>query len=154
MSNPVLENGHSRILITTKQFFECRNGTRRSDVCVFLVYVGGVFSTDFLYFAYTAPTRNVSGRVNGPTGRNRANNPRHLSPTPMPVDAMASSSSANSLLMAWKPASAPTTKNATAGPYGLIEKIQPLALASPEEQTDNWDDDFEEGISLSKLQGA
>jgi hypothetical protein len=23
----------------------------------------------------------------------------------------------------------------------------------PEEQTDNWDDDFEEGISLTKLQG-
>lgn len=76
-----------------------------------------------------------------------------MSPTPMPMDAMSSSSSGNSLLTAWKPGSAPVTKNSVGGPYGLVEKIQPLALTSPEEQTDNWDDDFEEGISLSKLQG-
>ena len=37
----------------------------------------------------------------------------------------------------------------------LVEKIQPHAfvLQPPEEQTDNWDDDFEDGISLTKLQG-
>lgn len=39
----------------------------------------------------------------------------------------------------------------------LAEKIQipPLSfsLQPPEEQTDNWDDDFEEGISLTKLHG-
>jgi hypothetical protein len=36
----------------------------------------------------------------------------------------------------------------------LVGKIQqPVRLALPEEQTDNWDDDFEEGISLSKIQG-
>ncbi len=29
----------------------------------------------------------------------------------------------------------------------------PFILQQPEEQTDNWDDDFEEGISLTKLQG-
>lgn len=36
-----------------------------------------------------------------------------------------------------------------------MEKIQPLSfvLQAPEEQTDNWDDDFEEGISFTKLQG-
>jgi len=28
-----------------------------------------------------------------------------------------------------------------------------FVLQPPEEQTDNWDDDFEEGISFSKLQG-
>lgn len=28
-----------------------------------------------------------------------------------------------------------------------------MQLQEPEEQTDNWDDDFEEGISLTKLQG-
>ena len=28
-----------------------------------------------------------------------------------------------------------------------------MLLQEPEEQTDNWDDDFEEGISLSKLHG-
>jgi hypothetical protein len=38
----------------------------------------------------------------------------------------------------------------------LAEKIQPLSYVSlqpPEEQTDNWDDDFEDGISFTKLQG-
>ena len=30
----------------------------------------------------------------------------------------------------------------------------PFILQAPEEQTDNWDDDFEEGISLTKLHGA
>ncbi|EAU85791.2 STE/STE11/cdc15 protein kinase [Coprinopsis cinerea okayama7 len=36
----------------------------------------------------------------------------------------------------------------------LVEKIQPHAfvLQPPEEQTDNWDDDFEGGISFTKLQ--
>ena len=29
----------------------------------------------------------------------------------------------------------------------------PFILQPPEEQTDNWDDDFEEGISLTKLHG-
>jgi hypothetical protein len=39
-------------------------------------------------------------------------------------------------------------------PPTLVEKLkEPPALASPEEETDNWDDDFEEGISLTKLQG-
>ncbi|KAF9241075.1 hypothetical protein BU15DRAFT_87319 [Melanogaster broomeanus] len=40
-------------------------------------------------------------------------------------------------------------------PVGLVEKIrEPLAfvLQPPEEQTDNWDDDFEDGPSFSKLQ--
>ncbi|KAF8583337.1 kinase-like protein [Ramaria rubella] len=101
--------------------------------------------------ALKSPTRNVSGKAAGPTGRNRVNDPRYVSPTPMPVDALPSAPSANSLLINWKPGSAPMNKAMT-GPYGLVEKIQPLALASPEEQTDNWDDDFEEGISLSKLQ--
>ncbi|KAG7088758.1 hypothetical protein E1B28_012724 [Marasmius oreades] len=40
------------------------------------------------------------------------------------------------------------------GGINLVEKIQPMsfALTAPEEQTDNWDDDFEEGISFTKLQ--
>ena len=29
----------------------------------------------------------------------------------------------------------------------------PAVLRQPEEQMDNWDNDFEEGISFSKLQG-
>lgn len=44
-----------------------------------------------------------------------------------------------------------------AGALGIIEKSReplPMLLQQPEEQTDNWDDDFEEGISLSKLHGS
>ncbi|KAH7920294.1 hypothetical protein BV22DRAFT_1198990 [Leucogyrophana mollusca] len=50
---------------------------------------------------------------------------------------------------------APSTGAKTSAPLGLVEKIrEPLAfvLQPPEEQTDNWDDDFEEGISFTKLQ--
>ena len=111
------------------------------------------FLKAFSLSLHTTPTRKVSSRANGPTRRNRVNDPQHMSPTPMPVDAIPSSSSGNSLLTVRKPGSAPTTKNNVGGSYGFVEKIQPLALASPEEQIDNWDDDFEEDISLSKLQG-
>ncbi|KAF8631040.1 hypothetical protein AX15_002648 [Amanita polypyramis BW_CC] len=49
---------------------------------------------------------------------------------------------------AWKVGSAPKAPN------NLVGKIQPMSfvLQPPEEQTDNWDDDFEEGISFTKLQ--
>jgi hypothetical protein len=52
-----------------------------------------------------------------------------------------------------------TTSNAKplSGPLALAEKIrEPMAfvLQPPEEQDDNWDDDFEEGISFTKLQGT
>ncbi|EGN91709.1 hypothetical protein SERLA73DRAFT_173393 [Serpula lacrymans var. lacrymans S7.3] len=60
------------------------------------------------------------------------------------------STSANSIL---KGPSAANVKGSA--PLGLVEKIrEPLAfvLQPPEEQTDNWDDDFEEGISFTKLQ--
>jgi hypothetical protein len=56
----------------------------------------------------------------------------------------------------WKLGSAPESKGSVINaPLGLVEKIQPLpsVLQAPEEQTDNWDDDFEEGIPFSKLQG-
>ncbi|KIM52300.1 hypothetical protein SCLCIDRAFT_1223881 [Scleroderma citrinum Foug A] len=39
---------------------------------------------------------------------------------------------------------------------GLVDKIRetaPFVLQPPEEQTDNWDDDFEDGPSFTKLQG-
>lgn len=51
----------------------------------------------------------------------------------------------------WKNAVAPGGKVG----MNLVEKIQPLGfvLQPPEEQTDNWDDDFEGGISFTKLQG-
>ena len=40
-------------------------------------------------------------------------------------------------------------------PLTLVDKlshIQPVALQEPEEVTDNWDDDFEGGIPITKLQ--
>ncbi|KAG5646503.1 hypothetical protein DXG03_003268 [Asterophora parasitica] len=51
----------------------------------------------------------------------------------------------------WKAGSAPNVKSLG---MNLVEKIQPISfvLQPPEEQTDNWDDDFEEGISFTKLQ--
>jgi hypothetical protein len=64
-------------------------------------------------------------------------------PTSTSVGSLASNSSG------WKGGSAPNAKPI------FVEKIQPLSfvLQAPEEQTDNWDDDFEEGISFTKLQG-
>lgn len=39
-------------------------------------------------------------------------------------------------------------------PLGLVDKIrEPPLLQPPEEEDDNWDDDFEDGISFTKLQG-
>ncbi|KAI9573496.1 hypothetical protein HD554DRAFT_2013230 [Boletus coccyginus] len=49
----------------------------------------------------------------------------------------------------------PPAPGKPSAPVGLVEKIrEPLAfvLQQPEEQTDNWDDDFEDGPSFSKLQ--
>ena len=58
------------------------------------------------------------------------------------------------MLNAWK---AGTLSNTNTKPLisTQIREQMPLhfALQPPEEQTDNWDDDFEEGISLTKLQG-
>jgi hypothetical protein len=49
-----------------------------------------------------------------------------------------------------------TASNVMPVGINLVEKIQPLSfvLQPPEEQTDNWDDDFEDGISFTKLQGG
>ncbi|KAJ7644441.1 hypothetical protein FB45DRAFT_897923 [Roridomyces roridus] len=78
------------------------------------------------------PARNVSGRPASP--------PRDISASP----------SSSTAAGAWRVVSGSAPK------AHLAEKIQipPLSfsLQPPEEQTDNWDDDFEEGISLTKLQ--
>lgn len=50
---------------------------------------------------------------------------------------------------AWKSSAAPKAGGISIG-LNLAEKIP---LVQPEEQTDNWDDDFEEGISFTKIQG-
>ncbi|KAG2092487.1 uncharacterized protein F5147DRAFT_822346 [Suillus discolor] len=62
------------------------------------------------------------------------------------------STSGNSVLKG--PNTAPGKPSA---PAALVEKIrEPLAfvLQPPEEQTDNWDDDFEDGPSFTKLQAS
>ena len=59
------------------------------------------------------------------------------------------------MLNAWK---AGTLSNTNTKPLISTQIREPTALhfvlQQPEEQTDNWDDDFEEGISLTKLQGG
>lgn len=58
------------------------------------------------------------------------------------------------MLNAWK---AGTLSNTNTKPLISTQIREPMplhfVLQAPEEQTDNWDDDFEEGISLTKLQG-
>ena len=83
------------------------------------------------------------------------------SPTNMIASVQASSSLAvpqQSMLLAQrKPSSVPNGKlQPIAAPLGHIRETLPMPfiLQPPEEQTDNWDDDFEEGISLSKLHGT
>ncbi|RPD56118.1 kinase-like protein [Lentinus tigrinus ALCF2SS1-7] len=87
---------------------------------------------------------------------------RSGSPLPSPT-AMISSVQASSslgvpqqsmLLAPRKPGSVPNAKMPPmAAPLGHIRETLPMPfiLQQPEEQTDNWDDDFEEGISLTKL---
>ncbi|KAF8073920.1 hypothetical protein FPV67DRAFT_1479798 [Lyophyllum atratum] len=84
-------------------------------------------------------------------------NPRPQSPTRQPTEiaplssSLLSNSSGFHQPVGWKTGSAPNVKSMG---MNLVEKIQPIAfvLQPPEEQTDNWDDDFEEGISFTKLQ--
>jgi len=70
----------------------------------------------------------------------------------LPVSTSAGSHPSSSGSSAWRNGSVPNIK---ATGINLVEKIQPLSfvLQIPEEQTDNWDDDFEEEISLTKIQG-
>ncbi|KAF9651668.1 hypothetical protein BDM02DRAFT_3090819 [Thelephora ganbajun] len=74
------------------------------------------------------------------------------------INALPSSTSGGSqptlsMLNAWK---AGTLSNPNTKPLISTQIREPmplhLVLQPPEEQTDNWDDDFEEGISLTKLQ--
>ncbi|KAG6902525.1 hypothetical protein C0995_015343 [Termitomyces sp. Mi166 len=82
-------------------------------------------------------------------------NARPQSPTRQPAELPLplTSSSAFYQSNGWKASSAPNVKSLG---MNLVDKIQPISfvLQPPEEQTDNWDDDFEEGISFTKLQVA
>ncbi|KAJ6584573.1 hypothetical protein B0H19DRAFT_1105620 [Mycena capillaripes] len=88
--------------------------------------------------ALKSPSRPSKHPVRAPNGR-----------PPSPAREITASPS-SSTSGAWRAASSVVPKP------NLVEKIQipPLSfsLQPPEEQTDNWDDDFEEGISLTKLQ--
>ncbi|GBE85072.1 predicted protein [Sparassis crispa] len=83
------------------------------------------------------------------------------SPIPSPINMpssmqpMSSSNSQPSVNAARKTGPVPNGKiSVAAAPLGLIRETLPMpfVLQVPEEQTDNWDDDFEEGPSLTKLQ--
>ncbi|KAI0770584.1 kinase-like protein [Fomes fomentarius] len=81
------------------------------------------------------------------------------SPLPSPTNMIASLQASSSLggpqqsmlLAPRKPG--PQSKPSMPAPLGHIRETLPMPfiLQQPEEQTDNWDDDFEEGISLTKL---
>lgn len=109
-----------------------------------------------------------STKLNGsrPSSMHDVNGRHSPSPSPSPVmpphspTITSSSSGSRTVTQAgWKNGTAVPkpvfTAAAMSGPLGLIEKGNrdslPMALQEPEEQTDNWDDDFEEGISLTKL---
>ncbi|KAI5117925.1 hypothetical protein M0805_002004 [Coniferiporia weirii] len=89
----------------------------------------------------------------------RSPSPSPVAPPLSPTITPSSSGQQTVTQAGWK--NAPPSKSAYAaaginGPLGLIEKSReplPMVLQEPEEQTDNWDDDFEEGISLTKLRG-
>jgi serine/threonine protein kinase len=120
-------------------------------------------SPTYLILAPTKGNRNVQRRPNSMVDTGPP------SPSPIPrsgssggLSASTSTGSAGSAgtilassSSAWRlnipPTAAPTS--ALAGVPRLVEKPAVLAMA-PEEQDDNWDDDFEEGISLNKLHGA
>ncbi|KAG8897651.1 hypothetical protein FRB99_008009, partial [Tulasnella sp. 403] len=86
--------------------------------------------------ALKSPARSKPPVRNTP--RFEMRDPRFSSPTPVPVDGQ------------WKLNAVPA---ASLGVPMLTDKImQPAVLRQPEEQTDNWDDDFLEGISFTKLQ--
>ncbi|KAF7767933.1 hypothetical protein Agabi119p4_7176 [Agaricus bisporus var. burnettii] len=78
-----------------------------------------------------------------------ARNPRPASPLMRLQDAPLSASLLG--VPAGRPG--PSAKAPAAISAGrLVDKINPFVLQANEEQTDNWDDDFEEGISFNKLQ--
>ncbi|OCH90450.1 kinase-like protein [Obba rivulosa] len=95
-------------------------------------------------------------------GRHRLPNARSPSPTVSPIDIISS-------LQPLTSASLPVTSSmANIRKHGPLPGIKgptvptalghireqlpmPFILQAPEEQTDNWDDDFEEGISLTKI---
>lgn len=111
--------------------------------------------------APSKPSKHPSKRQNNEDGRRSPLQPldfgpaaiRQLSTTPQLLVASGSAPKVGNLLRV-----APTANNKiqpAATPLGHIRETLPMPfiLQQPEEQTDNWDDDFEEGISFTKLHG-
>ena len=123
------------------------------------VVVSTLFRTSIsnvsITIAPSRPSKHPERRKEGGPGR------RPGSPPLQPLDfGLASSSSfgaqpSTSLASSWKPPSLPSKLPTVPAPLTQIRETLPMpfVLQAPEEQTDNWDDDFEEGISLSKLHG-
>lgn len=82
--------------------------------------------------------------------------PVHMPSSLRPIDAMNQSVASSVPINTRKPVALTTSKGPSSVPVlGHIRETLPMPfiLQQPEEQTDNWDDDFEEGISLTKIQG-
>ena len=111
------------------------------------------FRTDFP-IAPSNPSKHAQRRQTGRDGR--------YSPELLPLDLGVSLASPfipqqpQSLAAGLRAAPVPIAKGAGAptNPLSRDALPMPFVLQQPEEQTDNWDDDFEEGISLTKLQGV
>ncbi|KAH9831359.1 kinase-like protein [Rhodofomes roseus] len=72
-----------------------------------------------------------------------------------PIDSMNQSVASSAPTNTRKPVALNASKGPSSVPVlGHIRETLPMPfiLQPPEEQTDNWDDDFEEGISLTKIQ--
>ncbi|KAL5482758.1 CDC15_2 [Sanghuangporus weigelae] len=105
--------------------------------------------------------RSRPSSVHDSNGRHSPSpSPSLLAPPESPTITPSSSGQKTMTQAGWKSSSA-ASKVSIGGsgikaPLGLIEKGReslPKVLQEPEEQTDNWDDDFEEEISLNKLHG-
>jgi hypothetical protein len=116
-------------------------------------------STNESWNNYRIPFRQAPSRPSKHNGREHLDVPRREVP-PSPIKPRYNESSspaglASSLMSVFPTSSAarklaPPAATKNASPLALP---MPAVLRQPEEQTDNWDDDFEEGISFSKLQG-
>ncbi|KAG8846902.1 hypothetical protein FRB96_001747 [Tulasnella sp. 330] len=89
--------------------------------------------------ALKSPSRSVATGARQ-TPRIEMRDPRFSSPTPAAADASRRMSAV------------PPVPLGMGVPLLSEKMMQPAVLQQPEEQTDNWDDDFEEGIPYSKLQ--
>lgn len=108
----------------------------------------GLYS--ILFSAPSRPSKQPSSRRATVTDRHEP----PLSPTDMLFSAQ-NSSIASQQQVTRKGGNIPGKPPIVSPTLGHIREVlpAPFTLQQPEEQTDNWDDDFEEGISFTKLHG-